>query len=274
MILRGDSHQLGREQTSKIRSLFRSWVIRRLFKHFAAFACVGQANRAFYRQHGVPETKLFTVPHCVDNDRFGSVPPTEVGAWRKELGISADELLTLFAGKFEPKKRPDLLLAAFLETQRTHEKLVFVGGGEMEPMLRDMGKNYQESVIFAGFANQSQMPRILAAADLLVLPSFGPGETWGLVVNEAMAAGTPAVVSDHVGCAADLILANQTGWTFEAGNRADLAKTLRLALSEIVQNRERFRRSTRALISNYSYSAATKGLVDLINNLRLSPSKT
>ncbi|MFV9507875.1 MAG: glycosyltransferase, partial [Oscillochloridaceae bacterium umkhey_bin13] len=63
------------------------------------------------------------------------------------------------------------------------------------------------------------------AADLLVLPSDG-SETWGLVVNEAMACGLPALVSDQVGCAPDLILPGQTGATFPHGDVHALAALL------------------------------------------------
>ncbi len=81
-------------------------------------------------------------------------------------------------------------------------------------------------VYFAGFQNQSQMPRTYAAGDLLVLPSHGGGETWGLCVNEAMCLGRPAIVSNHVGCGPDLIRPGETGWVFEAGRVDALAAAL------------------------------------------------
>ncbi len=77
----------------------------------------------------------------------------------------------------------------------------------------------------AGFQNQTELPAWYAAADVLVLPSDG-GETWGLVVNEALACGTPAVVSDAVGCAPDLALdrdPGRTGAVFAVGDPAALA---------------------------------------------------
>ena len=76
-----------------------------------------------------------------------------------------------------------------------------------------------------GFVNQSELPAVYASADVLVLPSDGQ-ETWGLVVNEAMACGVPAVVSDAVGCGPDLIEPGRTGATFPFGDIAALAAAI------------------------------------------------
>ena len=72
------------------------------------------------------------------------------------------------------------------------------------------------NVRMLGFVNQSELPGIYASADVLVVPSDFR-ETWGLVVNEAMACGTPAVVSVAVGCAPDLIMEGLTGAIFPCG---------------------------------------------------------
>lgn len=69
------------------------------------------------------------------------------------------------------------------------------------------------------------MPVIYQACDLFCLPSQGPGESWGLAVNEAMACGKPALVSDKVGCAVDLV-SDENGAVFPAGDRAALTEAL------------------------------------------------
>ena len=81
------------------------------------------------------------------------------------------------------------------------------------------------SASFAGFRNQSELPTIYTAADVLVLPSDA-NESWGLVVNEAMACGVPVIVSEAVGCAPDLIDPGATGWTYPLGDVASLAQRL------------------------------------------------
>jgi glycosyltransferase involved in cell wall biosynthesis len=82
-------------------------------------------------------------------------------------------------------------------------------------------------VVFAGFMNQRQMARAYAAANALALAS-DHGETWGLVVNEAMACGLPAFVSNQVGCAEDLILPGETGEVYACGDPSGLAEKLAL----------------------------------------------
>jgi glycosyltransferase involved in cell wall biosynthesis len=78
-----------------------------------------------------------------------------------------------------------------------------------------------------GFVNQSELPSYYHAADILVLPS--EAEPWGLVVNEAMAAGVLPVVSDRVGSAPDLVVG--VGEVYPCGDTARLADALRRALT-------------------------------------------
>ena len=105
----------------------------------------------------------------------------------------------------------------------------FVGAGELEQAIRSRAAAKDVPVEFHGFRNQSELPAIYAAADLLVLPSDAQ-ETWGLVVNEAMACGIPAVVSDAVGCAPDLIEPGLTGATYPVGNVHALANAIQSVL--------------------------------------------
>lgn len=265
IILRGDSHHLGRMKTNFLREMARSFLLRRTFRSYRAFACVGQANRAFYEQHGVSTDRLFHVPHSVDNDRFAATTKAEAHDWRDSQNIATNAFLILFAGKLEMKKRPDLLLRAFALADLPHANLVVVGSGEMETELHSSAEELGDQVKFPGFINQSEMPSALRAADLVVLPSEGSGETWGLIINEAMACGTPAIVSDHVGCAQDLIIENNTGWVFRAGDLDHLLATIRLAHHAITSSPERFAEATRDHISNYSIESSTQGLLKLLS---------
>jgi glycosyltransferase involved in cell wall biosynthesis len=125
----------------------------------------------------------------------------------------------LFAGKFTDKKRP-LDFVNAIEQARLKEANVqglMVGDGPLRKSCEDVVGRRNLPVKFAGFLNQSQIVRAYVTADALVLPSNG-GETWGLVVNEAMACGLPCFVSDQVGCGPDMIIPNETGAVFPVGN--------------------------------------------------------
>ncbi|HUJ12917.1 MAG TPA: glycosyltransferase family 4 protein [Thermoanaerobaculia bacterium] len=257
LLLRGDSHDLSRGRG--IRPVAARIARRALFRRFAAFLPVGKANMDYYRRSGVADRKMYFAPHAVDIERFAAADPMDAAKWRRATGIPDDAAVVMFAGKFEPNKRPLDLLRAFLLARPDRAVLLMVGSGRMDEELRAAaGPHLGRDVFFAPFQNQSTMPLLYAAADLFVLPSMN--ETWGLAVNEAMSASRAAVVSSRAGCVPDLIREGETGWTFEPGDVDALARTIREALSD----RQRLRavgRAAREHISRYSYEAATEGLL-------------
>ena len=261
LLFRGDSHRLFPRPES-LRERLRHSTIAAIYRRFAACLYVGQANRDYFLAHGVPAERLFFSPHAVDNARFAAEPELTAraaSAWRLALGVPPDRVVVMFAGKFEDKKRPLDLLQAFQQLGKDHyAALVFVGAGRLEESMRSRAAGTPH-VYFAPFQNQSQMPRTYAAADLVVLPSYGSGETWGLAINEALCVGRPVIVSDHVGCAKDLVTPGRNGLVFPAGNIAALSAALREALSD----RERLAHwgeAGREIVHAYDYSNASRGL--------------
>jgi glycosyltransferase involved in cell wall biosynthesis len=255
-LFRGDSHLLA--EPMRPRPLKQA-ALTLLFQRFTAFLPVGTANAAYFQRYGVPDHRLFFTPHAIDNARFSAVGNEKAGrAWRRELGIADDDRLILFAGKFERNKRPDLLLRAFRSLAPTRATLLLVGNGKLEGELRRLSEG-ADSIRFVPFQNQGAMPRVHAAADLLVLPSEGAGESWGLVVNEAQCAGRAVLVSDHVGCHLDLVRAEENGLVFRAGSEGALRQALAEALSDDAGLRA-WGAAGRKLVDRYSYEAATVGL--------------
>lgn len=221
-VVRGDSNAL-RPRPLHVRVLHRL-----LLSQYAAFLTVGRSNADFYRQAGVPSRKLFSGPHCVDNGRFGAQAAElapQRAALRAEWRIAPDACTFLFCGKLIPKKRPEDALAALSRTLRgkcAPIHLLIAGDGELRSACEQRVRAEALPVTFAGFLNQTEIARAYVAADALVLPS-DYGETWGLVVNEAMACGRPAFVSDRVGCHPDLVLPGVTGDVFPFGDVEALA---------------------------------------------------
>ena len=216
-----DGKQYGR---FLLRKLFLTWVYRYVDKAFY----VGQNNKAYYRAHGLKEQQLVFAPHAIDNERFfdGDNKGYENRAKirRSELGYGALDYVVLFCGKLESKKNPLLLIDCVKKlkvlSNNRNVKLLIVGNGILEHQLRSRAEGDCDFQ-FLPFQNQTEMPVVYRMADLYCLPSQGPGETWGLAVNEALACGRPVLVSDKVGCAADLVNAD-TGRIFESGNLNDL----------------------------------------------------
>lgn len=268
LIFRGDSHRLSPRPDSP-REWLRRALIEAVYRRFSALLYVGQANHEYFRWHGVPEEKLFFAPHAVDNERFSAEQETvwrEASEWRRSLGIPQDRSLIVFAGKLEDKKRPlDLLMAFQRLGPEPSASLLFVGAGHLESELRACAAGTPH-VYFAPFQNQSVMPRVYSAADLFVLPSYGLGETWGLAINESLCLARPVIVSDHVGCAADLVEDNRNGLVFPAGSVDALTASLREALSDR-QRLVRWGEEGRRIVSRYSYTEATRGLLAAVNTL-------
>ncbi|MFL5240828.1 MAG: glycosyltransferase family 4 protein [Gemmataceae bacterium] len=263
LMLRGDSHRLVRSQG--LKAWVKAQALKQVFRRFAAFLYVGKANRDYYRMHGVPDERLFFSPHSVDNERFmsnRSQVEREAAAWKRELGISESKRVVLFVGKFEEKKRPLDLLKAFARARVKDTALLFVGAGALEAAIRDAARTASD-IYIAPFQNQSQMPRTYAAADVVVLPSFGTGETWGLCINEAMCLGKPVIVSTHVGCARDLVVSGVNGFVFYAGDVGSLSDSLRNVLEDR-DRMEQFGRASFQRIHNYSYQKATEGLLQAL----------
>jgi len=223
VLVRGDSHA-GRRRPRTVRLMHRAWL-----RLFDAFLVVGSGNRAFYRQAGIAERRLFDCPHFVDNARFAAGSDS-ARQRRDELrtahGISAGAVCALFVGKLEPVKSLGFLLDA-VERARPRApglELAVVGEGPLRRELELRARAAGMPVVWSGFVNQRELPERYAAADFLVLPSRS--ETWGLVVNEAMACGLPALVSDTVGCAPDLVREGETGWVIAANDPDALATGL------------------------------------------------
>lgn len=265
ILFRGDSHGLCRRLGLKSQLAFL--VRRLLFLRFAAALAVGQANAAWLEQSGIPRNRIVVAPHAVDNDRFQAqalIAQQAAAAWRAELAIATHAPVVLFAGKFEAKKRPLDLLQAFAALQHPTAVLVFVGAGPLQAELLSQAKALAlEKVRILGFQNQSAMPRTYALADLLVLPSVGHGETWGLCINEAMNLAKPVLVSSRVGCGPDLVIPGETGWIFPAGDRDALQAALAHALAD-PQRLAAMGQAARAHIDRFSYGATTAGLLQAL----------
>ena len=273
VLMRGDSHLATKR--SWVKSALKYFPYRLLLSRLDAHLYVGQRNKAYLQHYGVPEDRLFFVPHFVDNSSFAEGArraETEGNASkiRAELGIPRDAFVFLFVGKMIPKKRPaDFVQAcskvcSSLEGSSTHALLV--GDGPLRPSLELLAKPHAKQIHFAGFRNQTQLPAFYKASNSLVLPSDGR-ETWGLVVNEAAACSIPAIVSDAVGCAPDLIDQGLTGYTYPLGDMEALAHRM-LALKRMYEsNLIAIRHALVEKIACYSIEKATEGLESALGRL-------
>jgi glycosyltransferase involved in cell wall biosynthesis len=237
VLFRGDSHLLD-ENRAGPHWWIKYSILRLIFSWPAAFLVVGKANRAYYEVFGVKSDRLYSCPHSIDVGRFAEpndLLEQKAAQWRGQLKISADRCVVLFAGKFEQRKQPLELMRAAQTLDRRYV-VIMVGSGELEGEVRALASDDPDRFRVLPFKNQSQMPVVYRLGDLFVLPS-STGETWGLAVNEALACGRPVLVSDRVGCAADVV--NDTnGRVFSWSDPLSLTKVLTEMTTDVCRLRK------------------------------------
>lgn len=231
VLVRGDSH------LDTPRAAWKRWAKAATYpmflRRFDAALVVGERNRAYWRRYGYPAARIFDAPHCVDNDWFAARATPEVRAeLRARLGIANGTKLVLFAGKLVAFKCPLDVVDAVSQVRASGDgvEMLVAGAGPLEPDLRARAAALSVPLHVLGFCNQTEMPAAYAASDLLVLSSDGR-ETWGLVVNEALACGRPVLVSDAVGCAPDMATRLGARAVFPMGDIEALAARLGKVLS-------------------------------------------
>jgi glycosyltransferase involved in cell wall biosynthesis len=255
VLVRGDSH-LGTPR-SPLKKAIKEGFSPPFLRLFDAALYVGQRSRAYWIHYRYPAERLFFSPHCVDTEWFAARATDAAGAaLRGELGIAPDAKLALFVGKLVPFKQPlDLIRAAGMLKSASGDITVIVAGAG--PLEREIAAASREACVPLhplGFRNQSEMPAVYAAADVLVLPSNGR-ETWGLAANEALACGRPVILSDAVGAAPDLAGDGTAGRIYPVGDVAALAFALREVLTSPI-HADRIAAKSRA----YGISAAAAGI--------------
>jgi len=249
-------------------------LLRKLFARVDAFGTIGTKNERLYRNLGIESDRLFHAPYTVNNeffrDRREELPDT--ATLKAESDIPTDRPAVLFVGKFLERKRPRLLLEAFLDgTNPGEATLVLVGDGKLRDDLerRVACSGCEDDIYFAGFVNQSELPRYYELADVFVLPSVT--ERWGLVVNEAMNFELPIVTTTAVGSAADLV-DQSNGRVVPPDDEA----ALREAVTDLVRASPDERMALGAVsldrISQWGIPAAADGIVDAVRYAADTPS--
>ena len=236
ILFRGDSHLL--DQKSGIGWQLKRFLLRHLYARVRACLYVGKNNYEYYRRFGVPDSRLFYCPHSIEVERFAE-PSQEyeqqARSWRRELEIGEQQRVALFAGKFEAKKRPLDLMKAFADLREPGLVRMLVGNGPVEREVSEMAASYPRLFRVLPFQNQSRMPIVYRLADVFVLPS-AYNETWGLSVNEAISCGRPVLISDKVGCGADVVDDERLGAIFRDFTACDLGARLREVLARQVDH--------------------------------------
>jgi glycosyltransferase involved in cell wall biosynthesis len=263
VMVRGDSHL--HTPRSVAKRAFKSLAYRCFIPRFDACLAVGQWSREYFLHYGASPKRIFFVPHAIDSTRFQieteRLEPRRLEL-RKKKDLNENATVFMFSGKFIPKKRPIDFVYAIKKAVQRNPRIegLMVGDGPLRVPCEVLVREQNLPIRFTGFLNQSQITEAYVASDALALPSDG-GETWGLVVNEAMACGRPCIVSDRVGCGPDLVIPQKTGSIFVLGDVAALANSM----LEFAENPERMVSmgvEARNRLGNYSIETAVNGIIE------------
>jgi len=262
---RGDSTLL--DEKKNLQSVLKKRLLKWVYGHIHLAFYTGTRNKDYFLKYGLQPHQLVKAFHAIDNERFQNInerySPAAID-WKAKLEINPAALVFLFAGKLEPKKGVGTLLEAFKAISNDQVHLLVVGNGPLEPALK---RKYEaeSNVTFLDFQNQLLMTVVYCLCDVFVLPSAGPGETWGLAVNEAMAAGKPVIVSDKCGGAIDLVKDKVNGLICKAGDVSDLAEKMQTVIDRR-NELPAWGKNSSGIVNKYSFAS----FVSVIENAMIS----
>lgn len=217
---------------SYFKDRIRQFILNFYYQQFTHFFPIGTNSTNHYSRMGVEQSRFTVARYAIDVEFFQK----QVDYWlpqrgflRAAMGIEIEDEVLLYCGKMFPPKNPLLIpqaLSLLSPQQKDRIWLVAVGDGEFKKAFEKSAKaQLGNRAIFVGFKNQSELGKYYALSDTLILPSQS-GETWGLVVNEALQFGLRVIVSDKVGSGRDLIQNERTGLIFPSGDPIALSKAI------------------------------------------------
>lgn len=206
---------------------FCDWIL----AHFSTrlIACSPQVAKVLAERDHIPTDRIVTVANGIDLARFRNTVPLDLAA---EFGVTADTVRLAMVGRLEPVKgHLDLLpvLAQLRQEGNDNFRLLVVGEGPLRPTIEDMIQDLALEDIVTLIGLRKDVPRILAAIDILIMPSRWEGLPIALL--EAMVMGRP-VLAAAVGGIPDVITDGVTGCLYPPGNSQFLATSLRRLLQD------------------------------------------
>ena len=249
---------------SWLKSLARDYVLRSLYRRMDRILFIGKRSRQHYQRLGVPANKLVASPYCVadatfqyDEQHRQQYRETTRAAWN----ASAADLVLLFSGKLVERKGVAMLpnaAVALAESTNRKVRLVLLGDGDQRDNVLSLAKAKNVAVLPLGYQPQSKLSSFYHAADVCILPSIA-GETWGLVVNEALLHGVPVVASEMVGSVDDLLISGVTGEVFATSATAAMKQAVQRIAG--YAQADSTRHACRAKALEYSTEKAAQGIV-------------
>ena len=222
-----------------------------------AWVAYGTRAKEYLVTLGADASRVFCAYNTVDVQSlapYAGWGEEQRAAFRRKLGVSTP-FVVLFSGQLIERKGLGDLLPAFVRLAQSRDDvtLLIAGSGANESRFRELAAPASERVKFLGFVQPDELGPYYACADLMALPSRE--EVWGLVVNEALACGTPVLVTDRMGCTPDLVRHAENGYVCSAASPDALYESLTRHFSVAPERRTAMRAAALRLIEPFTISA-------------------
>lgn len=243
----------------------RNRVMRRLLGSATGLLAMGRMAAREFEQLGVPSSRIKSLPYCCDIDRFQSVDPERVAELKQRREIQHRKVI-LFSGQMIERKGIHVLAEVMrqLVSQRSDVCFTVLGDGPLLDWLRESTASFPGRVILAGHLPQAELPVWFAAADIFFFPSRHDG--WGVVINEACAAGLPIVTTYSVGAAEDLVQQNMNGFLRDRDDVTGMVNDL-VRLLDSEEMRRRFGNFSLEIIQDFHITRAARSWIESVKSL-------
>ena len=229
----------------------------------------GEVSKRYFNEvFGYPCERIYNQYLTVDSKKINSLYDDRKlyrKMYRDKLNINDEDIVLVYSGRLISIKNVEALIKAVSILNRDNIVILITGGGELEGKLKSLSKKLGVKIIVTGFIyEQENLFKHYFVGDLLILPSIE--EPWGLVVNEAMLAGLPVIVSHVCGCSLDLVKDGYNGYLINPNDINDIKLKLELLIES---NLKKMGENSRKLISNWNFSESRKEFEKIINVLNV-----
>lgn len=241
----------GTDVSERALSAWHKRIRRFVYRRSQAFIAASAGGQRLYESYGVAPQRCFRSCLCIDNEEY-----------LRDATHEEKKYDFIFCGRIVEGKNPLFALRVAHEAARSMGRkisILFVGSGSQEDRVRKEAALMADMVQadFNGFAGQNELPALYRSARLFLFPTLA--DVWGVVANEAAAAGLPIIVSPHAGVAGELVQHGDNGFVCELDVKLWSRHAVLLLTQPAVY--ERFALRSRALVSQYTFEQAAAGLV-------------
>ena len=240
----------GTDLSEKNFSFLHKFIRKIIYKRSASFISAALGGKRLYASYGIPKESCFLSCLCIDNEKFQSNQ------------LSTTKIFDfIFCSRLEKEKNPEFAVqVALLTASRLGKKcrLLFVGSGSLEASLKILATQYRDSleIVFHGFATQSELPALYCSAKLFLFPT--QADVWGIVVNEACAAGLPIITTPYAGVVNELVMNNKNGYVRDLNVHTWVNCTTELLINPKLYSN--FSQHSLSLVAPYNFTTASDGI--------------